>query len=165
MDTKRFDQFTQFVGDGVTRRTVVRLLSGGALAGVVGQLGLTFSDAKGKSKKKHKAHRCGGAFPITCSPTPDNPAEICFPNGSVCCSSENGGGACPNGAPCCPPERGLSHRILCRSGNPVLLCRCRGWLLSQFAPTCCPPTPQDPLGLCVPSGTQCCGGARVGALA
>jgi hypothetical protein len=164
MDDKRFDQILRNIGDSATRRAAMRLVSGSALAGVVGQLGLTIGEAKGKKKKKTKkqAHRCGGAYPITCSPTPDNPAGICFPNGSVCCSSQDGGGACPNGAGCCPPSVAYPTGSCAAAGTQCCSADAGGGYCPQYAPSCCPPTPQDPLGLCIPSGYQCCGGAQGG---
>jgi hypothetical protein len=164
MEGKRFDRFAQFLIYGPTRRTAVRLLSGSALAGAVGQIGLTFGSAKGKSKKKkqRKPHRCQGAFPITCSPTPDNPAGICYPNGSVCCSSADGGGACPNGAPCCPPSVAYPTGSCAEAGTQCCSAAAGGGFCPQFAPGCCPPTPQHPLGLCIPSGFQCCSAAQGG---
>jgi hypothetical protein len=165
VESKRFDQLAQFVSDSATRRTAVKLLSGSAIAGAVGQLGLSLSSAKGKSKKKKqhkKSHRCGGAFPITCSPTPNNPAGICFPNGTVCCSAADGGGGCPNGAPCCPPSVAFPVGSCAEAGTQCCAASAGGGFCPQFAPTCCPPTPQDPFGLCVPTGSQCCGGTQGG---
>lgn len=117
MNGMRFDEITQSVKVGATRRTVGKLLVGTALAGVAASLGL-FEDSEAKRKrKKQKKKRCPSSVPAFCSPTSRDPGGLCVPAGYTCCSNALGGGACsPDTPQCCPPGPGWPEGFCAPAG-------------------------------------------------
>jgi hypothetical protein len=157
MDEKRFDAIAQTLGDGATRRTAGRLLAGGALAGVVGWLGLSADgEAKRKRKKKSKKKkRCPSSQPKKCSPTSLDPQGLCVPSGFTCCSEALGGGACnPENPQCCAPTF-QDPGGLCIPGGSVCCTSAEGGGFCGPGATCCPPVPGFPDGLCASPGFDC----------
>jgi hypothetical protein len=144
MDSDRFDALIRGIGEGASRRGVVRAGIGAMALTALVTLGLRIDDteAKGRKKKKKKKRKknkgvatatCSGARPITCG------SGCCPPNLPKCCQdlffaaspdtcNPNSLNCCPNGLGSCGPE---------------------------FT-KCCPATAQDPNGACTNTGGTCC---------
>ncbi len=156
MEATRFDAFAQDLNGGASRRTVSRLLAGGALAGLAGWLGLSQEgEAKKKRKKKRKKDRCPSGLPKKCPPTSLDPKGLCVPSGFTCCSDALGGGACtPDNPQCCAPTV-QDPAGLCVPGGSVCCTSAEGGGFCGPGSTCCPPIPGFPDGLCALPGFGC----------
>lgn len=155
MDEKRFDEIAQTLGDGATRRTVGRLLAGGALAGVTGWLGLSGEGGAKRKKKKRKKKRCPSHLPRICPPTSRDPRGLCVPSGFTCCSDSLGGGACnPENPQCCAPTLQDPDGLCVPSGSVCCTSQEGGGFCGPGA-ICCPPVPGFPNGLCATPGFDC----------
>jgi hypothetical protein len=157
MDDKRFDQTIQALSGGADRRTAVRLISGGALAGVVGWLGFSAEgEAKRKrKKKKDKKKRCPSSAPVKCPPTSQDPQGLCAPPGFQCCSEAVGGGACEGAYPQCCAPTDQDPQGLCVTWADVCCSSEDGGGYCSAGETCCPPMPGYPNGYCAWPGYQC----------
>jgi hypothetical protein len=161
VDEKQFDEITQTLSDGASRRAVSRLLAGGALAGVAGWLGLSEDgEAKRKRKKKRKkkansAWRCPNDLPTACPPDSNNPEGFCAPPSYHCCGDARGGGACPGDNPqCCLPTV-QDPQGLCIPNSAVCCTSDEGGGWCDPGQTCCPPCNGWPNGFCAPLGFNC----------
>jgi hypothetical protein len=153
-----FDTLTRTAAGARSRRGMLRLLAGGALVSLLGTNHLG-GDADAKSKRKKKPHAprgCGGAYPVRCSPTADDPRAICFPAGAICCGGALGGGACPPGQSCCPPSVIEPAGTCAGPDQHCCPADAGGGSCPLTSPTCCPPTDDSPAGFCSPSNVTCC---------
>jgi hypothetical protein len=165
MDHGAFDSLARSTADTFgTRRGVLRIVVGGALGIMVGSADLSH-EAEARRKKKHGGKGCGGANPVKCPPTAENPRQICFPAGAICCGSALGGGACHTGESCCPPS--LEFPGGSCAGPDFHCCPpdSGGGACPLTSPTCCPPTEDSPAGFCSPSDVKCCNFSNVFCLA
>lgn len=159
MNHTALDTLARSTANGLeTRRSLLRVLAGGALGSALGRGGLPLdSAAERKRKKKSRAPRgCGGDYPVQCSPTADDPEEICFPAGAICCGSALGGGACPPGQACCPPSLGEPAGTCAGPDYTCCPANAGGGACPLTNPTCCPPTDDSPAGFCSPRDVKCC---------
>jgi hypothetical protein len=158
MDDKRFDELSQVLSNGATRRTLGRLISGGALVGVASWLGVTENGGAKRKKRKKKnkdTQRCPSSLPTSCPGTAANPQGVCAPPGFSCCSSALGGGACdPSNPQCCAPTVQDSAG-LCIPNGSVCCTSNEGGGFCDPGETCCPPCPGWPNGLCASPGYPC----------
>ena len=159
MNRTRCDTLARSTASGLrTRRGLLRVLAGGAFAGVAGRVGVgDVATAKRKRKKKsHAPQGCGGDYPVQCPPTAEDPQDICFPSGTVCCGSALGGGACYAGQACCPPSLDYPSGSCAQADEHCCPADAGGGSCPLTHPTCCPPTEDSPSGFCSPSGVKCC---------
>jgi hypothetical protein len=155
VDDRRFDALAQTLGGTANRRAALRLLSGAALSGAVGLLGLAEDgEAKRKKQKKDKK-RCPRSLPTKCRPTSYDPKGLCAPPGFNCCSDALGGGACdPANPQCCAPTA-QDPGGLCIPTGSVCCSSDEGGGYCDPGETCCPPCPGWPNGLCAWPGYPC----------
>jgi hypothetical protein len=187
MDHGRFDDLTRSVsGASESRRAVLRLLTGGAMAGLAARLGLADETGandrydKRKAKPHRKARRPGavqtqgkhkgkgnGKGKKKAKPKPPcGPGEHrcgpgpCIPS-TVCCSDQT---RCPDGScvaanACCPHERPCGDDLCI----PADSCCPDEWRCGDDScvPSgeCCPDEWQCGDGSCVTEG-QCCAGEK-----
>jgi hypothetical protein len=159
MDQEHFDDLTRTITvDTSSRRAALRLLTGGALGAVAARVGFSESaNAKrNKKKKKKPSPRCGGSLPLQCPPPIGAPDEICYPTGTHCCSSAEGGGACYVGDDCCPPGPGTPNGSCALENEVCCSVAAGGGACSMSSPICCPPSRFEPQGSCIPLGNKCC---------
>jgi hypothetical protein len=166
MDDKRFDAFAQTLSDGATRRAAFRLVSGGALATVLGWRALSEdSEAKRKRKKKSKKkprQRCPSDSPTYCPPDAHNPDGLCVPAGFHCCGSALGSGACEGAYPQCCPPTAQDPQGLCIETGSVCCTTEEGGGYCGPGQTCCPPCAGWPDGFCANPGYSCLLGCKSG---
>lgn len=129
MDQERFDQLTRTLASGVSRRRMMRGITGTALGGLLASVGIADAGAKPKTKEKTK-EKCT-APNTTCG------------NGNCCTSSEVcSNGEClvaPNPGPVCIPG------AQCFPIDGPIPCGCNG----DGSTTCCAETQFDD-GVCCP---------------
>jgi hypothetical protein len=156
VDDAQFDDLTRAVGgEHGTRRTLLRILSGSALAALA-RFGLaTLAEAKqGKGKGKNKGKGKGKDK----DKKPDQP-QPCGPNDHRC-----DGGACVGPNQCCPDEKKCADpespagfacvgKHDCCTGQK----RCSGRCI--HARNCCPDDPRPSCGRC--GKVSCVGGEYV----
>lgn len=161
MDTERFDALSRRLAEALTRRGVTRLAAT-AIAAAFPALapGRNLVDVEGRKKKKRKKKKrkkrpaptptptptppplpcdgaCGGAYPLCCPATTQDPHGFCTLPEDVCCTSAEGGGACPASLPkCCPPTTQFENG-----------------LCGDLDDTCCP---SNKGGFLCPPGLACC---------
>lgn len=184
MDDMRFDGLTRSLCDRLPRRSLTRLLAGGATAGLAGWLGLR---AEGQAKRKRTKKRnvppspspssspppppppppsrpsppsptgfhCPSSDPLLCPPTAAYPQGVCAPADFHCCTVAQGGGACAPGNPqCCAPTV-QDPAGLCIPNGSVCCTSEEGGGFCDPGETCCPPCPGWPNGLCAFPGYPC----------
>lgn len=158
VDHDAFDTLTRVTATGwATRRGLLCAVAGGAWGAALGPSALHDVAAQRKRRKPSHAPRgCRGAYPVQCSPTPDDPQAICFPAGAICCGSTLGGGACPPGQSCCPPSRDEPAGTCAGPDASCCPASAGGGACPLTAPTCCPPTDEAPAGFCSPRNVTCC---------
>jgi hypothetical protein len=155
-----FDELARLVTqERGSRRAVVRLVTGGALASLSARFAL---GEEASAKKKRGKGRCYGSLPVYCSPTAEDPNATCYPRGAQCCGKAKGGGACPPGRDCCPPNPRYPTGSCAPTGKHCCPASAGGGYCADVTPVCCAPTLQDPFGLCIPSGFRCCTTAQGG---
>jgi hypothetical protein len=165
VEDKRFDELTQIMRDGATRRAAMRLLTGGTLTGVAGWLGLRgAADAKRKHKKKKRKSRwhCPSDNPTFCPPDAHNPDGFCAPPGFHCCGSALGSGACDGAHPQCCPPTAQDPQGLCIETGSVCCTTEEGGGYCSPGQTCCPPCAGWPDGFCANPGYSCLLGCKSG---
>lgn len=178
MDHGAFDALTRALASGAgPRRAAMRLLSGGALAGLVARFGLEDVTAKKKHGKRHGDKKPSGQLHATGKkhnrhkkrdkkkdkdkpkePKPEQPGE-CYPRcttGKRCCPD----GECVTiGSACCSNERTCDETIKVTCVQPDACCEyerecedgsCRG--LTE----CCPEQRECP-NACLPRDACCPG--------
>ena len=126
MDQERFDEFARGLVSGITRRGMVRNLTGAALGGILAARGASESEARkkkgGKRKKRRQActPKTCAELGRTCGTAPDdgcgNPLD-CGPE-SVC-GDETSTNCC--GGKCCK-----ANGVLCGSNSECCNGDCRG---------------------------------------
>jgi hypothetical protein len=161
MDSNRIDALAESLGRGITRRQAFGsfLAAAGVLPWAVDRGWAPAAEAKKKKRKKKKkkpTRVCGGSLPLQCSAPADDPTAICYPSGTHCCSSANGGGACYLGDDCCPPS--LDYPGGSCAGPDEVCCSAAdgGGSCPLSSPHCCPPSLLEPGGSCTPRGAKCC---------
>lgn len=121
MDDKRFDAWIRDLSnERAPRRNALKGLAAGALALATGWLALDGAEAKKRKKKRKKKNRCPSPR-LVCTDNnnaagccltecclhilePEGGDTVCRPRGYVCCTAEEGGGACAPEYPfCCAP--------------------------------------------------------------
>jgi hypothetical protein len=158
MDGTRFDDVTKALAasaGGISRRAACKLLTGGALAGVLARFGLeeTAAACKKVGKSCTKQSQCcskGCCLAIGAAATGP---KICSTAGATCCTAAEGGGYCPNGGRCGLPTPNLENGFCCKSNEKC--CSLEG------AEGCCPDLngvccTEEEGGGCCAEGETCC---------
>ena len=127
MDEQKFDEFAMTVADGLSRRSLGRLVAGGALGAVAGRLGLAAPAAAGRRRRR----RCDGNNDCRGS-------QICSTNGR-CVAGDRCGDLVPPCAGCQEP------RCDTATGQYVCTSKCD----EEAGEVCCN-------GLCEPPCTNGC---------
>ncbi len=162
MDQDRFDDLARSLTTATPRRSAVRGLAGGLLAGVFSWHSNHGAEANDKLKKckkfegdkkkkcikKAKKHK---DQPANESPQPIVCGGVTCPDGQVCCPDQKcGARCCANGEACnvvCSGPNGNNY--CCDASRPVAICGgC--WTLGS---TQC----DDPKHCCSPESPKCCG--------
>ena len=163
MDADRFDRWTRHLADQSTRRAALRLLTGGALGGLLARVGL--EEAAAACTKLKTGAVCADD-PDCCSGqcSDDRRPKGTEPEEHRCCLPK--GKKCKTGLQCCSR---LCNR---KTGR----CKCRGVLVNCSGHdqccsgrckdgSCTDPCPDGRMacnGVCCPSGAHCnAGGACV----
>ncbi|HEU0114619.1 MAG TPA: hypothetical protein VFQ80_08080 [Thermomicrobiales bacterium] len=147
--------------DGLGRRDVLKALAGGAF-------GIAVARAAGGEVDAGKKKRCVKDF-ATCPATADKCCSkeccdpitgqggdpFCKPKDGVCCSAENGGGACSNDFPLCCPVGPRQRFGLCIEQGAVCCPIATGGGWCAAGETCCTDSGQP--SCCKPAGAASAG--------
>lgn len=96
MDPTRFDALTRFLATRPSRRAVLRGLTGGLTAGLLGRQAVA-DDCKAAGKACSKASQCCSGL---CAPPPSGHTSVAH-SGSACCAT---GQVIDPGGACCTPD-------------------------------------------------------------
>jgi hypothetical protein len=155
----QFDEIAKALAQGVSRREMLRLLTGGVFAGTALAVFGTGEAAAAPANCGTYCKRYEGTYRVSCLKAcarcrgdvsrlcPGGEAFVCCASGTSCCSSQAEAVCCPSGTSCCYDRRGA---VTC---CPEDMECCGGG--------CCPPgqcceSQLAPSATCCPSGETCC---------